>query len=174
MIEKAIKALAGWKGYAAVAVVAAILVGPCAWVIQGWRYEARIANIEAAHAQTMNDQAQATVAAVEAARTEERRRTAAVEKARDEAQEKARVAAADADRVHTELGRLRKHANTLARAAVARDPVAADGGPAGTNAVDLLAYMLSRVSDRAAELAKVADRARIAGMMCERAYDAVR
>jgi len=62
----------------------------------------------------------------------------------------------------------------LARAAVARDPAAADGSPAGAAAVDLLAYMLGRVSDRAAELASIADRARIAGLTCERAYASVR
>ncbi|WP_276330478.1 DUF2514 family protein [Bordetella avium] len=35
----------------------------------------------------------------------------------------------------------------------------------------LLAYMLGRVSDRAAELAAIADRARVAGLTCERIYD---
>ncbi len=56
----------------------------------------------------------------------------------------------------------------LTRAAAARAPAAADGSPAGTDAVDLLAYMLGRVSRRAEELAGVADRARIAGLTCER------
>jgi len=59
----------------------------------------------------------------------------------------------------------------LARTAAARDPAAANGSPSGAGAVDLLAYMLRRLSDRAAELAGVADRARIAGLTCERAYD---
>ena len=54
------------------------------------------------------------------------------------------------------------------------DPDAADGSPTGASAVDLLAYMLSRVSGRAEALAGVADRARIAGLTCERAYEAVR
>lgn len=49
-----------------------------------------------------------------------------------------------------------------------------DGSPAGAAAVDLLAHMLGRVSVRAEELASIADRARIAGLMCERAYDGVR
>ncbi|RIQ49561.1 DUF2514 family protein [Bordetella avium] len=31
--------------------------------------------------------------------------------------------------------------------------------------------MLGRVSDRAAELAAIADRARVAGLTCERIYD---
>lgn len=166
--------IGGWKGCAAAAVAGALLVGPGAWVAQGWRYGAQIATLEASHAKVMDDQAQATVAAVEAARTEERRRTAAVEKARDEAQEKARIAADDAAGVRNELGRLRAHASALARSAIARDPSAADGGPSGAGAVDLLAYMFGRVSDRAAELAEVADHARIAGLTCERAYHAIR
>ncbi|MFU1932820.1 DUF2514 family protein, partial [Bordetella avium] len=58
-----------------------------------------------------------------------------------------------------------------ARAAADRDPAAADGGPPGAAGADLLAYMLGRVSDRAAELAAIADRARVAGLTCERIYD---
>ncbi|CCJ48978.1 Phage related conserved hypothetical protein [Bordetella parapertussis Bpp5] len=118
--------------------------------------------------------AQATIAALEAVREEGRRRTAAVEKARDDAQELAAAAAANAVGARAERDRLRTHANALARAAVARDPDAADGSPTGASAVDLLAYMLSRVSGRAEALAGVADRARIAGLTCERAYEAVR
>ncbi|WP_278484139.1 DUF2514 family protein [Achromobacter insolitus] len=112
--------------------------------------------------------------AIEAARDEGRRRTAAMEKARDDAQKQTAAAAADAAGVRVELGRLRARANALAHAAAARDPAAADGSPAGADAVDLLAYMFGRVSDRPAELAGVADRARIAGLTCERAYTAVR
>ncbi|WP_414134455.1 DUF2514 family protein [Bordetella avium] len=44
-------------------------------------------------------------------------------------------------------------------------------GPSGAAGADLLAYMLGRVSDRAAELAAIADRARVAGLTCERIYD---
>nr|WP_255508620.1 DUF2514 family protein [Achromobacter sp. ACM02] len=119
-------------------------------------------------------QSQATVAAVEAARTEERRRTAAMEQARDNAQKKAAVAVADAAGTRVERDRLRARANTLARAAVAEQPALADAGPSGAAAVDLLAYMLGRAIDRAEALAGVADRARIAGLTCERAYDEVR
>ncbi|WP_441371309.1 DUF2514 family protein [Achromobacter sp. PAB15] len=58
--------------------------------------------------------------------------------------------------------------------AIARDPAAADGSPPGADAVDLLAYMLGRISGRAADLAYLSDRARISGLMCERSYDALR
>ena len=68
-------ALAGWRGYAAAAFAGAAV----AWIAQGWRYGAEIAELQRQQAED-DAQAQATVAAVEAARTEERRRTAAVEK----------------------------------------------------------------------------------------------
>jgi hypothetical protein len=38
----------------------------------------------------------------------------------------------------------------------------------------LLAYMLGRAVDRATALAGIADRARIAGLTCQRAYDSLR
>lgn len=64
-------------------------------------------------------------------------------------------------------------ADAQAGATAGRDPNLTDGSPAGADAVDLLAYMLGRVSDRATKLAGIADRARIAGVTCERSYDAV-
>lgn len=168
------QALAGWKGYAAAGLVAATLAGCAAWTAQGWRAGAALAKSEAAHVAERDAQAQATVAAVEAAREEGRRRTAAVEKARDDATKQAAAAATDAAGARAERDGLRIRANSLARAAVARDPAAADGSPTGGTAVDLLAYMLGRVSDRAEGLAAVADRARIAGLTCEQSYDGLR
>lgn len=163
-------ALIGWKGYVAAAMVGAFVAGVATWTAQGWRGDARLARAEAARSQERDAQAQATMTAIEAARDEGRRRAAAVEKARDDAQNKAAAAAADAAGVRVELGRLRTRANALAHAAASRDPAAADGSPAGADAVDLLTYMLGRVSDRAEELARIADRARISGLMCELAY----
>ncbi|AMG23684.2 DUF2514 domain-containing protein [Bordetella pertussis] len=163
-----------WRRSAVVALLSAALAAGAAWTAQGWRKDAAIARQAAAFALERDRQAQATVAALEAVREEGRRRTAAVEKARDDAQELAAAAAANAVGARAERDRLRTHANALARAAVARDPDAADGSPTGASAIDLLAYMLSRVSGRAEALAGVADRARIAGLTCERAYEAVR
>ncbi|AZR86511.1 phage-related conserved hypothetical protein [Bordetella bronchiseptica RB50] len=166
--------MGAWRRSAVVALLSAALAAGAAWTAQGWRKDAAIARQAAAFALERDRQAQATVAALEAVREEGRRRTAAVEKARDDAQELAAAAAANAVGARAERDRLRTHANALARAAVARDPDAADGSPTGASAVDLLAYMLSRVSGRAEALAGVADRARIAGLTCERAYEAVR
>ena len=74
--------LVGWRGYAAAALAGAMLAGDAAWTVQAWRFGAEIADIERDHAKARDGQAQATVTAVEAARSEERRRTAAVEKHR--------------------------------------------------------------------------------------------
>lgn len=173
-LTRAAGMLAGWKGYAAAALVGGLALGAAAWTAQAWRYTAQLADVRAAHAQDRDAQAQATVAAVEAARSEERRRMAAMEKARDDAQKQAAAAAADAVGARDERDRLRARANTLARAAVTRDPALASGSPSGAAAVDLLAYMLGRAVDRAQALAGVADRARIAGVTCERIYEEVR
>ncbi|WP_253826984.1 DUF2514 family protein [Achromobacter ruhlandii] len=173
-LSRAAGALAGWKGYAVAALAGAVIAGGAAWVVQGWRGEAELAAEVAARALERDAQAQATITAVEAARTEERRRTAAVEKARDDAQKQAAVAAADAAGARTERDGMRARANALARAAANRDTSLANGSPSGAAAVDLLAYMLGRAVDRAEALAGVADRARIAGLTCERAYGALR
>lgn len=169
-MERTLSVLASWRGYA----LATILAAGVAWTVQGWRKDAVIAGQAAAHAIERDKQGKAVAAAIEAAREEGRRRTAAVEKARDEAQKLAADAAADADGLRADLDRLRTRANTLARAAADRDPAATHGSPPGAAGADLLAYMLGRVSDRAAKLAGVADRSRIAGLTCERSYDAMR
>ncbi|WP_232786568.1 DUF2514 family protein [Achromobacter sp. DH1f] len=169
--EKVAGLLLGWRGYAAAALVGALAAGSGAWTAQAWRYTAQVAEVRAAHAQERDAQAQATVAAVEAVRNEEWRRMAAVEKARDDAQKQASAAAADAAGARDERDRLRTRTNALARAAAAEHPRLADGSPSGTTAVDLLAYMLGRAVDRAEALAGVADRARLAGLTCERSYD---
>lgn len=173
-LAKLTGALVGWKGYAVALVVGAIVAGGAAWKAQGWRYDAQLSELRRENAEERADHARATVAAVNAALEEGKRRIAAVEKSRDDATKQAAVAAADAAGARAERDGLRARAYTLARAAVARDPAAADRSPTGAAAVDLLAHMLGRVSDRAEELASIADRARIAGLTCEGAYEGVR
>ncbi|MFC0260781.1 hypothetical protein CEY09_30835 [Achromobacter marplatensis] len=166
-------ALIGWRGYAAALAVGALIAGSGAWKAQSWRFGAEISDLKREYAEAREADSQATLTAIEAVREEERRRSAAVEKARDEAIKQAAAAAADAVGARTERDRLRSRANALASAAVARDPTAADGSPTRAAAVDLLAYMLGRVSNRATELAGIADRARIAGLTCESLHDSL-
>lgn len=96
------------------------------------------------------------------------------EKQRNEAQKMAAAVTGDAARARAERRGLLERVDALASAAAGRDPTLTDGSPAGADAVDLLAYMLGRVSERTAKLAEVADQARHAGLICERTYDAVR
>lgn len=166
--------LAGWRGYAVAALLGAIVVGGSTWTVRGWLANASEARAASDRYKERLAEAEANMAAIEAAREEGRRRTAEVEKVRDEAKKQAAAAAASAASARTERNRLRERADALARAASGRDPSAADGSPSGADGVDLLAYMLGRVSDRAAELAGIADEARVAGLTCERVYDALR
>lgn len=52
-------------------------------------------------------------------------------------------------------------------------PATASGGQAGTTGSELLAELFRRADQRAGELAAIADQARIRGLTCEAAYDAL-
>ncbi|WP_407971478.1 DUF2514 family protein [Burkholderia pyrrocinia] len=124
----------------------------------------RIADIQAAAATA---QAQA----VEAARTEEQRRTAAQSEIAKDANQQRTAALADAFAARAAAGSLQQRVDQLV--AAARHPAAAAGSPAAGDTLDLLADVLGRADQRAGELAEYADRARIAGQQCERDYDAL-
>lgn len=160
-------AVMGWRAWAAVA--GAVVLVAVVWKVQDWRYGARIAQMEQAQAETI-------VAAVEAARDEERRRLAVVENAREEAQTQARAAVAAAGAATAARQRLQQRIAALLADATRRAPALADGGsgkPSG-DALDLLAGVLERALDAAGQMASYADRLRVAGLTCEAAYDGVR
>ncbi len=46
-LARAARALAGWKGYAAIALAGALLAGGASWAVQGWRYGAQISSMRA-------------------------------------------------------------------------------------------------------------------------------
>ena len=166
--------LTGWKGYVAAASAGAIVAGLAVGKGQGWRHDAAISAMVATHAQVMQGYADAAYQAQERAREEEQRRIAAVENIRNETdQEIARVRAderAAADR------RVRHAAEEFAarNRCSAGSTGAAGAGQTGTDPLDLLAQLFSRADDRAGELAAIADRARVAGLACEAAYDMLR
>lgn len=70
---------------------------------------------------------------------------------------------------------LRARVRSLAAAArcPAASPVAASSGPPADAPGDLLAELFERLDERAGELARYADQARLAGQLCERAYGAL-
>lgn len=143
-----------------------------ALALAGW-YCVRANRAENTLANERAQIAQQIAAKADEARAEERRRTHRIQEAQD-AEYLARVAAqADATRARSALDGLRKHADQLASSCAASDPgIAPSGTPTGAPG-DLLADMLARVGAAAVELAEHADRARIAGQLCERAYDAL-
>ncbi|MBY4725197.1 MULTISPECIES: DUF2514 family protein [Burkholderia] len=113
----------------------------------------------------------AQLAAVDAARTEEQRRTAAQSEIAKDANQQRTAALADAFAARAAAGSLQQRVDQLV--AAARYPAAAAGSPAAGDALDLLADVLGRADQRAGDLAEYADRARIAGQQCERDYDAL-
>jgi len=147
---------------AAYALACALLFG-AGWIAQGWRLNAQIAQIEA-------DQAQALTAAIQQARAEEQRRQIALEGIRKDAHEQITIAAADADAARVAAVGLQQQVDRLA---ARRCPASTAGSPAADPAGLLLADLLGRIDKRAGELAAHADRSRIAGEACVKAYRSV-
>ncbi|VVE82811.1 DUF2514 family protein [Pandoraea sputorum] len=83
------------------------------------------------------------------------------------------IAAARASNASSERLRVQLAAFT---ASVRNSATTGAGTPtvAGTDALDLLAGLFGRVDDAAGRLAEFADAAHIAGLACERSYDALR
>ena len=136
------------------------------WQIQDWRYGKQLAEIGKA-------QALAITEAGNTARQEEQRRQAAVNKEASDAREQNNAATVDAGAADAAGERLHVEAGKLAATACG-DPGAAQRGASATRAAMVLSDLLQRADKRAGELAAAYDRARIAGLTCERSYDGVR
>ncbi|NMY24340.1 DUF2514 domain-containing protein [Pseudomonas sp. WS 5410] len=137
-----------------------------AWQVQDWRYGKQLAEIGKA-------QALAITAAGEKARQEEQRRQSAVNKEASNAREQNKAAAVDAGSADAAGGRLHVEAGKFAATACS-DPGSAQRGASATRAAMVLSELFQRADKRAGELAAAYDRARIAGMTCERSYDDIR
>lgn len=135
------------------------------WVINGWRMGEQIADIRADHAQTLAD-------AQSRARQIESGWHAGMLEVQRNAQEKLDAVAADVADAGSAAERLRERVAELSRRPAAC-PAAGGGGEAADAARLVLADVLSRIDAAAGELAAHADRARVAGMACEAAYDLV-
>lgn len=155
--------LSGWKGYAA----AAIAAGIAAWVIQGWRYDAKVARIQQLQAEALAD-AQAQAREIEQARVQ------AVEEVTQNAEQKLAALQADAIAASDSADRLRAEVNRLRRTASNPTAACTGKGQSGTDAIGVLAVVLAELDDRAGEVGRYADELKIAGMACESAYDSVR
>lgn len=109
------------------------------------------------------------------ARQEEQRRAEAQEEVRANAQKEHQVADAGAAGADAAAHRLRDDAAKLAAtvSCPASDTAAITRGKAATGAAMVLSDLLARADERAGELAKAYDRARIAGLACETSYAAL-
>jgi hypothetical protein len=136
------------------------------WKVQDWRMGEKLAGIEKA-------QALAIAEAGNVAREEEQRRQAAVNKEASDAREQNRAAAVDASAADAAGDRMHADANKLAATACG-DTGATQRGASATRAAMVLSDLLQRADKRAGELAAAYDRAKIAGLACERSYQSLR
>ncbi len=165
-ISRAFGLLGGWKGYAVMALVGVVL----GWTVQGWRADAQIAQIEKSWSDERAVSGQALAQAQGEARAESERRYQAINEVTNEAdQNLARVVAAERAAADE---RLRDQAAEFARRhrATASHSNAAQPGPTITDPIGLLAELLGEADGMAQVYAAEADRARVAGLACERAY----
>ena len=116
--------------------------------------------------------AEAVQAATDAARAEESRRVMRLQEAQDAEHLARKAAQRDAAAARAAVDRLRDTA--AAFASVPGDPAAAGGCAAADDRARVLADLLGRAAARADQLAEQADGARIAGQLCQSAYDALR
>ena len=157
----------------------ALLCGLFMWVGYEWRdreAEAQIAHLMTAHAEARSKQ----MAEFAKANADYRRREAETNKRMTEALNAAHtqlIAAVDDARLaRSASDRLRERVAALTAArcpSAAHDSEPALAGPPADAAGYLLADLFSRLDAAAGELGEYADRARIAGAACERAYDAL-
>jgi hypothetical protein len=117
-------------------------------------------------------QAKALAAATTANRREEQRRQAAINQVGNDAREQTDTAISDAAVADTAGDRVRSEAGNLAARSVcsADDSGAAVRGKTATRAAMVLSDLFQRADERAGELARAYDAARIAGMACEHSY----
>lgn len=113
----------------------------------------------------------AQLAAVNAARTEEQRRTAAQSEIANEAARQRSAALGDAFAARAAADGLRKQVAALLSRA--QHPTAAAGSAPAGDPIGVLADVLESADERAGRLAEIADERGIAGQQCERDYDAL-
>ncbi|WP_316893276.1 DUF2514 family protein [Ralstonia mannitolilytica] len=160
--------------------ILAVVIAACSfaagWAVNGWRLGEQLQQLEATHAQEREGRARAVATASEAARAEEQRRIAeqkgiadAASKERDQAVADARAANAAADKLRTRVAQL------VAASRTASHTTAAGSGPGqpGGDPLDMLVDVLSRTDSAAGQLGEYADKLKVAGLACERSYDAL-
>lgn len=125
---------------------------------------------------TALDAARVQIKAVDAARLEEQRRTMAQMEIANAATKDIAQARADAGAAADAAGQLRQRVDELLAAArSAKDPDPAVNSPSqpGGDPLDVLVDVLGRSDRTSGILAAYADQLKVAGLSCERSYDAL-
>lgn len=153
-------------------IVAALAAG-CAWNIQGWRGDSRIAKLESNWARERALATHALLVAQEDARKESQRRYEAVNEIRNEA-DKHLARMLDFERNAADK-RLREQATAFAKrqAAACGHSHATSIGASAADPLGMLADLLGELDQMAEAYAREADRRRVAGLACERMYQAM-
>ena len=140
------------------------------------REQAAHADTRAQHAEHIADMERVAREAVEAARAEEQRRTAEVQKAADEAHKSLARARADAVAATDAGQRLRERiaAITASCGRAASDPATAGSSSPASATADLLADVQRRLDEATDGIARFADQAHAAGAACQRSYDSLK
>ncbi|EKP0262641.1 DUF2514 domain-containing protein [Aeromonas sobria] len=120
--------------------------------------------------------AEARARNIQLAREEEQRRQRAIDKVRQDAEQQISRVETDAAAASAVAAGMLEQARRLATRAsqCASHSSVTQSGDAARQPAVVLADLLGRADARAGELAKAFDRARTAGLACERAYDALR
>lgn len=115
------------------------------------------------------------VKAVDRARAEEQRRTAAQTEIANAATKDLTQARSDADAATSAAHGLRQRVDQLLAARASRHPAASAGGQGqpGADPLDVLVDVLGRSDKASGVLAAYADQLKIAGLACERSYDSL-
>jgi len=171
-------AFSGWEGYVLLLGIGVVLggaiAGPGAWHWQANRYERQLAERGRELAELREGQVREMAAAVDAARQEYQDKVERQTEIANDATKVAESARNDARAAGAVAEQLRQRVAQLGAAARAPDnPTAAGAGQAAGDPLDVLANVLSRADKRAGELAEYADASWIAGLACERSYDAL-
>ena len=145
-----------------VAILAALAFA--AWFMD---HERAIGEERVKAAQLAND-----LAAERAARVESDRRVVAIQEKAHAADVQASAARADAAVAVDAADRLRQRLAALGRRPAVNPAAAGASAPAGAT-LDLRDDVLSRLLDVAGQLGAFADQSRVAGLACERSYDAL-
>lgn len=160
------------SGLTGAAIAAAIFL--FAWNVQGWRYEAQLAELKAQHSLELAARMTDVAHAEALARQIEHELTEAMEVRDRETQEQLeQITITERLAADQRVRDAAKEYATRYRRDVALATAAAEREAADT-AIRMFAELLSQSDDLAGIYAAEADRSRVAGLACEAAYEDVR